>query len=60
MKILHAEHMRRIKWENEWGVNENAMCLTLPISFPYMLTFVLLYLPIRSMDYSDIIELTKL
>ena len=60
MKILHAEHMRRSKCGNEWGVNEiMVMCLTLPT--PYYICYLLwlLYLSFRSMDYSDIIELTK-
>ena len=60
MKMIHAEHMRRIKWEYEWGVNEIVfMCLTLPI--PYLICYLLwfLYMSFRSMDYSDIIELTK-
>ena len=44
---------------HEWGVNENVYVLGLTYSSYYMLTFVLLYLSFGSMDYSDIIELTK-
>ena len=59
MKILHAEHMRRSKCERmrcEWN---NVFVLSLTYSLYYMLPFVVFVLSFRSMDYSDIIELTK-